>query len=78
MQHLRKAGALVDTVGTAHGLVVVLTNDGEARMLGERLNGCSLTLIAVFVGTDIGRARGAEIGHRRFNSLSHFPFAPRC
>ena len=34
LQHLGKAWALVDTVGTAHGLV----HEGEPRTLGERLN----------------------------------------
>ena len=38
LQHLRKAWALVDAVGTAHGLVVILTHDGKACSFGERIN----------------------------------------
>jgi hypothetical protein len=64
LQHLPETWALVDTVSTAHGLVVILIDKGEARTLGVSLDGSSLSLIAVLIGTDICRARGAEIGHR--------------
>jgi hypothetical protein len=56
LQHLAKAGSLIDGIGTAHGCIVILFHDGEACSLGERLNGCSLTLIAVLVSTNTGRA----------------------
>src|SRR6478735_567511 len=41
--HIRKSERLlVDAIGVAHGLVVILPNDGEACALGEGLDGCSL------------------------------------
>ena len=55
LQHLPKAGAFVDTVGIADGLIVLSTT-GQARPLGVSLDGSPLTLIAVFVGPNIGRA----------------------
>src|SRR6476660_4631015 len=59
LQHLGKAGALIDGISTAHGCIVVFAHDGKPRTFGESLDGCSLTLIAVLIGTDIGRARSA-------------------
>jgi hypothetical protein len=43
-------------VSTAHRSVVELANQLEASTLGERFNGLTLTLVAVLVGADIGRA----------------------
>jgi len=55
-QHLSEAGTLIDWIGTAHCCIVVLAHQGEARMLGKGLDGCSLPLVAVLVSADIGRA----------------------
>ena len=54
-QHLGKAGALIDRIGTAHGCVVELVHDVEPCTSGISLDGSSLTLVAVLVSTDIGR-----------------------
>ena len=35
LQHLSKAGALVDAVGTAHGLIVILIYNGEPCPLAK-------------------------------------------
>lgn len=61
LQHLRKAWALVDAVGTAHGLVVILLHEGETCSLGERLNGCSLPAVVRQKATSLG----ILIGYRR-------------
>jgi hypothetical protein len=74
LQHLGKARALIDGIGTAHGCVVVFANDGESCLFGERLYGSSLSFIAVLVSTHTGRAGGAKIGHCWLASVSHFKF----
>jgi hypothetical protein len=58
------------------GLVVILGNDGEPCSLGVSLNGCSLPLITVLVGPNIGRTGGAEIRHGWLQFLRHFPLFP--
>jgi hypothetical protein len=60
LQHLAKAGSLIDGIGTAHGCIVILFHDGKPGTFGESLNGCSLTLIAVLVSTNTGRAGGTD------------------
>ena len=56
LQHLPKPGTRIDTISTANGLVVVLTDDGEACTFGECYDGSPLSFVAVLVGTYIGRA----------------------
>jgi hypothetical protein len=51
LQHLGKAGALIDRIGTADGCIVIFAHNGEAGLFGESLDGCSLTLIAVLIGS---------------------------
>jgi hypothetical protein len=50
LQHLPKAGTVIDAISTADGLVVILGNKGEACTLGVSLDGSSLTLIAILIG----------------------------
>jgi hypothetical protein len=77
LQHLGKAGALIDRIGTADGCIVVFANDGESCLFRERLYRSSLALITILFRTNIGRARCAEIGHRWLDSIRHFPIFSR-
>ena len=65
LQHGQEAGALGHRIGAAHRRIIELGLDLIAIRLGETGDRCPLALLAVLVGTDIGRGAGAQIRYRR-------------
>jgi hypothetical protein len=60
-QEFSEAGSCVQVISAADSSIIEFANQLETT-LGERFNGLTLALIAVFVGADIGRAGRAQIG----------------
>jgi hypothetical protein len=63
-EHGCEAWARLDVISAAHRCVGELSHEFEPGARGEGCDSVSLALVAVFQGSDIGRAGRADIGYR--------------